>query len=250
MKSIISLQDVRKVFGEKDKKPLVALENISLEIYDGEFFVFVGPSGCGKSTLLRIMSGLEKNYRGEAHFRDDVVREDVSFVFQHFALLPWLTAYENVELSLIAKNIPFSTRRRRVMEELKKLQINKVADLYPKELSGGMRQRVGIARALVSNPRIIFMDEPFSELDSFIAEKLRLELLDIWQKQGLTIVMVTHIIEEALQLADRIAVLTSRPGKIMSVVQNELPRPREKRSSDFYKIYDEIYGLVVPVKIS
>lgn len=245
MRSIITLKNITKNFGEHDTD-LHVLKDISLEIPSGEFFVFVGPSGSGKSTLLRIMSGLEKSYSGEVVLEEGITQKDMSFVFQQFALLPWLTIAQNVELGLIARHIPEDERRAKVMEELKVFGLDKFAHVRPRELSGGMRQRVGIARALATDPKIIFMDEPFSELDSFTAEELRKELLAIWHKRRPTIVMVTHIIPEALELADRIAVLTPRPGKIEKIVTNTLPRPRVTRAKPFYDLEDQLYRLVKP----
>jgi NitT/TauT family transport system ATP-binding protein len=245
MPAVITLKNITKYF-EEDGKQLLILDNISLEIETGEFFVLVGPSGSGKSTLLRIASGLEKSYKGEVILGKDMSQKDMSFVFQQFALLPWLTVFENIELSLLSKNLDPDQRRKIVSGELKQFGLEKFTHSHPKDLSGGMRQRVGIARALASSPKIIFMDEPFSELDSFTAEELRRELLQIWIKRRPTIVMVTHIIAEALELADRIAVLTARPAKIERVVKNTLPRPRVMRSNDFFHMEDQLYSLIRP----
>ncbi len=243
MSAILNLKNVTKKFMEYGKS-LTVLENINLEVEMGEFYVLVGPSGSGKSTILRIMSGLEKDYTGEV--MQGIARDDMSFVFQQFGLLPWLTVYENVELGLLHKNKIEKSRHEIVMKELKLLNLERFARSYPRELSGGMRQRVGIARALATEPKIIFMDEPFSELDSFTAEELRKELLEIWRERKPTIIMVTHIIAEALELADRIAVLTSSPAHIEEVVKNHLPRPREMRSEDFFHLEDRLYKLIRP----
>ena len=243
--SAIVLKKITKYF-EEDGKKLAVLENINLEIENGEFFVLVGPSGSGKSTLLRIMSGLEKKYTGEVIFDKNISHHDISFVFQQFALLPWLTVFENVELGLLSKKIDEKNRHSMVMRELSQFGLEKFAHSYPRDLSGGMRQRVGIARALATDPKIIFMDEPFSELDSFTAEELRKELLQIWSKRRPTIIMVTHIIAEALELADRVAVLTPRPAKIERIIKNTLSRPRAMRSNDFFHLEDQLYQLIRP----
>ena len=243
MDKIISLKQIDKTFTE-DARELVVLRDINLEIISGEFFVILGPSGSGKSTLLRIMSGLEKQFEGTITLGQDISKSDFSFVFQQFALLPWLTIFENVEIGLFARNIPKKQRYETVMDELKRLGLEKFARSFPKELSGGMKQRVGIARSLVTKPKIIFMDEPFSALDSFTAEELRQEILSIWQVTKTTIVMVTHLISEALELSDRIAVLTSRPGKIEAILANPLSRPRQKRSEGFFKMEDKLIELV------
>lgn len=235
----IKLENVSKKF-----EKLSVFKNINLEIFRGEFLIFLGPSGCGKSTLLRIMSGLEKEYDGKAELGQDIKLTDMSFVFQQFALLPWLTVYKNIELGLLARKMPKEQREEIVKRELKIFGLEKFANVYPKELSGGMKQRVGIARALATNPKIIFMDEPFSELDSFIAEELRQDILEIWKERRPTIVMVTHIIEEAVELADRVVVLSPRPTKIKKVVINNIQRPRHKRSPEFYKLEDELHEII------
>ena len=246
METILKLDKISKIFKEKTPPDFSALKNISLEIGAGEFFMMVGPSGSGKSTLLRVISGLEKDYTGQVVFSPDISPADFSFVFQQFALLPWLNVYENVGIGLVAKKINPQLQKESIMKELKILGLEKFATASIRELSGGMRQRVGLARALVTNPKIIFMDEPFSELDSFTASELRKELLAIWQKRKTTIVMVTHLIEEALELGDRIAVLTPRPGTIESIITNPLPRPRDKRSLDFYQLEDKLHQLIKP----
>jgi NitT/TauT family transport system ATP-binding protein len=246
MSTIITLKNVSKYFEEAAVKKLPVLENIDLEIQAGEFFILVGPSGSGKSTLLRIMSGLEKSYKGEVVLDKHISRSDFSFVFQQFALLPWLTVFENVEMGLLAKKMDEKTRHEIVTRELKQFGLEKFAKSFPRDLSGGMRQRVGIARALATEPKIIFMDEPFSELDSFTAEELRKELLGIWMNRKPTIIMVTHIVAEALELADRIAVLTARPARLERVVKNTLPRPRQMRSTDFFSLEDQLYHLIRP----
>ncbi len=246
MQPAIILKNVSKKFIEPGAQDLMAVKDISLEVGRGEFFVFVGPSGSGKSTILRIMSGLEKDFTGELKLEDGLVPNDFSFVFQQFALFPWLTAYQNIEMPLIARNMSETERRHKVQAQLAKLRLEHVGHLHPREMSGGMRQRVGIARALVTDPKVIFMDEPFSELDSFTAEELRQETLSIWQAEKRTIIMVTHIVSEAIELADRIAVLTPRPGKIEKIVHNHLTRPRQKRSPEFFALEDELMGLIKP----
>ena len=238
----IILKNVYKAFGENSAEELYALKDIDLEIEKGEFFMFVGPSGSGKSTILRIMSGLESDYRGEVK----IDRSKIGFVFQQFALMPWLTVRQNVTLPLLSAQISEVERFKKVSVELEKLGLLKFANYFPKELSGGMKQRVGIARALVTEPEIIFMDEPFSDLDSFTAEELRAEILKIWAERRPTIVMVTHIVEEAIELADRIAVLTPRPGRIEKIFINKLLRPRDLRSPEFFKMEDELYNVIKP----
>jgi NitT/TauT family transport system ATP-binding protein len=241
---IIKLKNVSKVFGPPDNR-ITVLSGINLEISRGEFFVFVGPSGSGKSTLLRIMSGLEKSFKGELSLADGR-KPKMSFVFQQFALMPWLTIFENVELALMNQGLSAEERRARVNRELKTLGLQRFAQSRPRDLSGGMRQRVGIARAIVGEPEIMFMDEPFSELDSFTAEELRQELLGIWQARRMTVVMVTHIVSEAVELSDRVAILTPRPGRIERIVVNKLARPRPKRTKEFFDMEDLVTKVIRP----
>ena len=244
---LITLAHVTKVFFDRPSEGLTALEDINLKVFAGEFFILLGPSGSGKSTLLRIMSGLEKEYHGDILMAKDIQdHRSFSFVFQQFALLPWLTVSQNIELGLLARRMPQKERAKIVQKELTQFRLEHFAGVLPHELSGGMRQRVGIARALATSPRVLFMDEPFSELDSFIAEELRHALLDIWQERNLTIIMVTHIAQEALQLASRIAILTSQPGKIEKIIENKLPRPRDKRAPEFFELEDIIYKVIKP----
>src|SRR3989344_5760171 len=245
MNSIITLKNLSKSF-KTAIKPLHVLADVDLEIFDGEFFMFLGPSGSGKSTILRIMSGLEKDFSGKVELGPGITRKDMSFVFQEFALLPWMTVAQNIELGLLARNVSESGRHKIIQRELELLGLEKFGHVYPSELSGGMKQRVGIARALATNPKVMFLDEPFSELDSFTAEELRKELLKIWQERKMTIIMVSHIVEEAVELADRIAVLTPRPSRIEKLIINNLPRPRQKRTEEFFGLEDELYRVIKP----
>lgn len=245
MDKMIELKKVTKVFKQKTQNFTVC-KDITLSIGAGEFFVFVGPSGCGKSTLLRMMSRLENGYTGSIRFDDSIDSSDVAFVFQQFGLLPWLTVYKNIEFALLSRKMSEEDRKLRITRELKRFGLTRFANVFPRELSGGLKQRVGIARALAVNPKIIFLDEPFSELDSFTAEELRLELLRVWESSEITIVMITHLIEEAIELADRIAVLTPRPARIEKVIINRLARPRAKRTSEFFELEDKLYRLVKP----
>lgn len=246
MQTVISVKNLTKVFEEEGNRKLLVLKDINLEIQEGEFFVILGPSGSGKSTLLRLMSGLNKEYEGKIEMSKEIQLSDISFVFQQFALFPWLNVYKNIELGTLAHNYSPEEREKRVIHELKLFNLEKFKNTYPKELSGGMRQRAGIGRAFVSEPKIIFMDEPFSELDSFTAKELRQEFLRIWKEKHQTVIMVTHLIEEAIELADRIAVLTSMPGKIEKIIVNNLPRPREKRTQTFWQMEDELDELIKP----
>ena len=234
----IILKDVGRSF--HDDRPLIAVKDVSLHVMPGEFFVFVGLSGSGKSTLLRIMSGLDQPTAGSVQLGQGIGRGDLGFVFQQFALLPWLTVQENVGLGLIARGMSRKQRQQKVAAELVALGLSDLARAMPRQLSGGQRQRVGIARALVTNPKILFMDEPFSELDSLTAEQLRQEVLRLWQERKFTVVMVTHLLPEAIELADRIAVLKANPGRVAHIIENPLARPRDLRSQEMFKLEDTL----------
>lgn len=246
MKSAFSLKKVSKIFQTDHRNKFIALKNITLTVASGEFFIILGPSGSGKSTLLRLMSGLEQDFTGLISRNAEIAPEDISFVFQQFALFPWLTVAENIAIGLRARHASEDVIQERVTRELKRLHLEKFAHVYPKELSGGMKQRVGIARALATDPKVIFMDEPFSEIDSFTAEELRQDFLHIWKETHQTIIMVTHLIPEAIELADRIAVLTALPGQVEAIITNTVPRPRNKRAKAFFALEDQLYGLIKP----
>lgn len=238
MEYMLTLDNVSRTFN--DERHVVAVKDVSVNVHAGEFFVFVGLSGSGKSTLLRMMSGLDAPTSGSVHLADTITQHDIGFVFQQFALLPWLSVYDNVQMPLIARHIPAAQRHKRVVAELEMLGLGKLMDAMPRALSGGQRQRVGIARALVTEPKVLFLDEPFSELDSFTAEKLRGELLQVWGERKFTVVMVTHILPEAVQMADRIAVLQANPGRIAHIFDNTIARPRSMRSPEVFALEDQI----------
>ncbi len=245
--TLIELQHVNLQFDIAEKiRDLKVLHEVSVDIKRGEFFVFLGPSGSGKSTILRIMSGLEKGYTGMVTISPELSRTNMSFVFQQFALLPWLTVYDNIALGLRARKEKESVVHKKVNDVLEELGLKKFIKSYPHELSGGMKQRVGIARALAIDPTIMFMDEPFSGLDSFTAKELRAELLKIWSEHNMTIVLVTHLVSEAIELGDRIAILTPRPATIEKIIENPLSRPRQPRTPEFYELEDRITELVRP----
>ncbi len=217
------------------------LKDVNFTLNKGEFLVLLGPSGCGKSTLLRTIAGLSKEkHQGSILFEKDYDNSKTSFVFQDFGLLPWLSIKENVALSLVGRNVPKSVQEQKVSAILGKLGLHGFENHRPHQLSGGMKQRVGIARALVTDPELILLDEPFSELDFFTATKLRNELLELWQETKATIIMVSHYVEEAVCLADHIAVFSDRPGTIKNIMKNDLPRPRNIREPSFFTLEDKI----------
>lgn len=239
MQPLISIQRVNKFFEEDDRRVNV-LSDISFEVLPGEFLMLLGPSGSGKSTLLRLMAGLIEPSSGH------IVKKplQLGFIFQNFALFPWLNVEDNVAFGLRMKGLGKKKRASLARKQIEEMGLGGFEKAFPRELSGGMKQRVGIARALAIEPDVIFLDEPFSALDSFTAARLRQDLLDIWQEKKLTIIMVTHSIEEAVLLADRIAVLSVGPATIEAVVNNPLPRPRNTRSAKFYQLSDHIQKLV------
>ena len=222
------------------KKSVAALSDVNLTVSQGEFLLLLGPSGCGKSTLLRIMSGLDHHTKGSLHFHKNYDQTKCSFVFQNFGILPWLTVTQNIALNLIGAHIPLAEQKQAITKIIEAFGLTAFSTRYPHELSGGMKQRVGLARAFVSNPEIIFLDEPFSELDFFTAQTLRELLLHLWKDRQTTVVMVSHYINEAVLLADRIAVFSERPGRIKVVLENTLARPRNPRSAEFYELEDTI----------
>jgi len=207
----------------------------------------VGPSGCGKSTLLRLIAGLDKPSKGKIIFDGDKPvpgESKMTMVFQSFALLPWLTIRENVGFGLKMRGANPSQIGKIVPNLISEMGLEGFEHKHPKELSGGMKQRVGLARALALEPEALLMDEPFSALDEFTADVLRKEFLKVWQKRKMTIVMVTHLVTEAAEMADRIVVFTPRPGTIEKIVENQLLRPRNKRSEDFFALSDKLTALV------
>ncbi|MFM2414836.1 MAG: hypothetical protein RI911_529 [Candidatus Parcubacteria bacterium] len=243
---LITLERVTKQFKDASGRDFIAIKDISLTVRHGEFFTLIGPSGSGKSTVMRIMAGLEKETVGTVTRHPDVVPGKIGYVFQNFALMPWMTIEENVGFGLTANYVPESEKNERVREQLSRFKLEQFAKARPKDLSGGMRQRVGLARAFVMKPKVIFMDEPFSELDTFTAEELRQELLDLWAEEKPTIIMVTHLIPEAVELADRVGVFTPRPGKLEAMVINDLPRPRPKRTPEVFALEDKLTEIIKP----
>lgn len=208
---------------------LEALEDVSLQVGAGEFLCIVGPSGCGKSTLLRVLGGLVRPTSGRVYLGGELLtapRRQIGFVFQKANLMPWRTVLRNVTLPLEIQKVEVAESRKRARELLKLVGLEGFEDAYPHELSGGMEQRVAIARALIHDPAILLLDEPFGALDALTREQMNLELLRIWQAKWKTVVMVTHSIQEAIFLADRILVMSSRPGRIQASFPVPLPRPR------------------------
>jgi len=247
--ALLELKNVAKSFPYA-KGNLQVLEGMTFTVDEGQLVAIVGPSGCGKSTLLRIINGLIPPTTGQVLYNGrqvDGINLECALVFQSFALMPWLSVKANVELGLEARGLAPAAREKRASIYIDKVGLDGFEEAYPRELSGGMKQRVGLARALAVEPRVLLMDEPFSALDALTAITLREELLDIWQSLDMpvhTIVMVTHIIEEAVELADRILVLTPNPGRLVADLKVDLPRPRDRRREGFNALTDHVFRLI------
>jgi NitT/TauT family transport system ATP-binding protein len=248
--SIIEVSHVTKTFTSPDGSPLPVLDDISLSLHEGEIVALLGRSGSGKSTLLRCIAGLIAPTSGEVSYRGvplNGANPGVSMVFQSFALLPWLTVAQNVELGLEAQGVGAAERKERAEAAIDRIGLDGFESAFPKELSGGMRQRVGFARALVVEPDALLMDEPFSALDVLTALNLRVELLRLWSEPDFptkAMLIVTHNIEEAVVLADRIFVLGSNPGRIRSEIACTFPQPRNRHDEAFSALVDEIYVMM------
>jgi NitT/TauT family transport system ATP-binding protein len=230
---------------------LPVLVDVSLETRKDEFVMITGPSGCGKSTLLRIISGLVKPTSGVVKFRGQPVLkpiDEIGMVFQNFVLLPWKTSFENVMFGLSSRTeLQESEKKGRALKALEDSGLKGFENVYPGELSGGMKQRVGVARALALEPQVLLMDEPFSSLDDLTAEHLRREIYSLLINPGSsvqTVIMVSHNVEEIIEIADTAYVLSHRPGRVIGRLKIDLPRPRDKKSKEFFDWVDRIYGLL------
>ena len=249
--TLLSVNHVTQVFqtGSGESRAPV-LSDVSLSLKTGEIVALLGRSGSGKSTLLRIIAGLTRPTEGTVTISGEPVdgpAREVAMVFQSFALFPWLDVLDNVEIGPRANGVPLDETRKRALQAIDTIGLDGFESAYPKELSGGMRQRVGFARALVMQPKILLMDEPFSALDVLTAETLRTDLLDLWQEGRIpikSILMVTHNIEEAVLMADRILVLSSNPGRIASEIPVDIPHPRDRLEPEFRELVEKIYALM------
>jgi len=247
---MIEVVNVEKSYKTGDRQDLLVLQDIHFRLHENEIVAILGKSGSGKSTLLRILAGLVPPSSGTVNYRGKSVNgpvRGISMVFQNFALLPWLTVLQNVELGLEALGVGREERRERALKAIDTIGLDGFESAFPKELSGGMRQRVGFARALVVNPDILLMDEPFSALDVLTADNLKSDLLDIWQSKhtGINgIIFVTHNIEEAVLLADRIIIFNSNPGSIRGELKVTIPHPRSDLDPRFRNQIDRVYTLM------
>ncbi len=249
--TLLNVENVNQTYatGSGETRKLV-LDNVSMSLKTGEIVALLGRSGSGKSTLLRIIAGLNRPTSGTVTISGkpiDGPAEQVAMVFQSFALFPWLNVLDNVEIGPRANGVSLEETRQRALKAIDTIGLDGFESAYPKELSGGMRQRVGFARALVMQPQILLMDEPFSALDVLTAETLRTDLLDLWQEGRIpikSILMVTHNIEEAVVMSDRILVLSSNPGRIASEIPNTIPHPRDRLDPPFRALVEQIYALM------
>src|SRR6202790_4260609 len=247
---LLETKEVCKTYRTADRAGRLVLDRIDFALKEGEIVAILGKSGSGKSTFLRVLAGLTPQSKGNVTYRGAPVVapvQGVAMVFQSFALFPWLTVLGNVELGLEAQGVPRDERRKRAIAAIDLIGLDGYESAYPKELSGGMRQRVGFARALVVNPDVLLLDEPFSALDVLTAETLRGDLVDLWLEHKIptkSILLVSHNIEESVEMADRILIFSSDPGRIRAEIRVPLPRPRDWNSPGFRSIVDQVYTLL------
>jgi NitT/TauT family transport system ATP-binding protein len=247
--SLLELRGISQIYSGGTKQ-FTAVQDVNLTLSEGEYVALLGPSGCGKSTLLRIMIGLQQPSQGYVIYRGERLRSvnpQAAIVFQTFGLFPWLTVLENVDVALKAHGVAAKDRTPRALDLLDRVGLDGFETAYPRELSGGMRQKVGFARAMAVEPVLLCLDEPFSALDVLSAEALRGELLELWTSGNIptqAILMVTHNIEEAVFMADRIVVMDKEPGRVVADMQVVLPHPRQRKSPEFLAIVDRAYALL------
>jgi len=249
--AVLEIKDVTKSF-QMEKSKISVLEDVSFSVGKDEFVCLVGPSGCGKSTLLRIIAGLDKADSGQVLFHGQPITSPtpkITMIFQLFGLLPWKTALENVAVPLEVLGIRKESREEIAKSYLRMVGLEGFENTYPHDLSGGMKQRVGIARALALQPEVLLMDEPFSSLDELTAKTLRTLVLEIWRDPSLptnTFVMVSHNVEEGVYMADRVIVMSPRPGRIIDEVRVNLPRPRTEylRDQEYFHRVDEVVAIL------
>ncbi len=242
---VISARGINKIFNLGSTEEVVALQNINLDIYPGEFISLIGPSGCGKSTLLRLIGDLITPTSGEMKINGKDPHQarldrDYGMVFQAATLYDWRSVSKNVQLPLEIMGYPRGERKRRAQEMLEMVELGGFGNHYPWQLSGGMQQRVAIARALAFEPSLILMDEPFGALDEFTRERMNMELLRIWERTGITVVFVTHSIPEAIFLSNRIVIMSPRPGRITEIVETDLPYPRNFETRELPGYFEKV----------
>ncbi|MGF7186696.1 ABC-type nitrate/sulfonate/bicarbonate transport system ATPase subunit [Desulfitispora alkaliphila] len=244
---VLRIKEIEKTFITERGAQVNALKDINLSVDKNEFICLLGPSGCGKSTLLRLIAGLEVETKGEIFYQGESLtkgHKDIGMVFQQYSLLPWRTVINNVTLGLEFAGIKKKRRKEIAEQYLTLVGLQNYSNSYPYELSGGMQQRVAIARALASDPQLLLMDEPFGALDAHTRILLQQELLNIWRQNKKTIIFVTHSVDEAVYLADRIVVMTSGPGRIKDIINVSMPRPRERSNPQFGKLTSMLLNML------
>jgi len=247
--ALLEVRHVSRYYG-KGAKRFMAVQDVNLKIYPDEFVCLLGPSGCGKSTMLRMITGLNPVSEGQVLYRGQAlvgVNPHATIVFQTFALYPWLTVLENVEVALKARGVPEPQRHEKALQLLDKVGLDGFESAYPRELSGGMRQKCGFARAMAVEPELLCLDEPFSALDVLSAEALRGELMELWLNKAIptqAVLMVTHNIEEAVFMADRIVVMEKDPGRVLTELRVTLRHPRHHKDTAFQALVDKVYAAV------
>ncbi|MDA1000587.1 MAG: ABC transporter ATP-binding protein [bacterium] len=245
MPTKIEIRNLRKVYNTPERK-VHALEDVNLNIEDGEFLALVGLSGCGKTTLLNILAGFVEITAGTVLMDGKTITSeyDKGVVFQEYALFPWLTALKNVEYGLAIRDVPPKEREEIAREFLRLVRLQDFADMYPHNLSGGMRQRVAVARALAFDPQVLLMDEPFGALDAQTREELQELTVDVWRKTKKTVLYVTHNLSEAVYMGERVVVFVPNPGRIREIVSIKIPRPRDALSKEFIEIQRNLNELI------
>ncbi len=242
MSSEITISHVNRVYKDADQNTVEALRDVSLDIRPGEFISVIGPSGCGKTTLLRLIAGLDKPQSGSLKIDGKAIASvdpERGFVFQQGSLFPWLTVKRNIAYGLKARGV-YREKKEAIARYIELVGLQGFEHAYPHQISGGMAQRVAIARALINEPKALLLDEPMGALDSFTRAALQDKLLELWKSNGITMVLVTHDIDEAIYLSDRIVIMTPRPGKISEVIEVDLPRPRHRGGSHFLAMRKKI----------
>jgi ABC-type nitrate/sulfonate/bicarbonate transport system ATPase subunit len=232
----IHIKNVDRVYIDASGSRVEALQDVSLDILAGEFITLIGPSGCGKTTLMRLIAGLDKPQSGEIFIDDQKIESthyERGYVFQQANLFPWETIEKNIASGLIARGI-YKKRKHEVGEYIRLTGLEGFEKFYPHQVSGGMMQRASLARALINDPKVLLLDEPLGALDAFTRMDLQDKLLELWRQRGTTMILVTHDVDEAITLSDRVVIMTPRPGRIEAVIKNDLPRPRARNSSGFF----------------
>jgi ABC-type nitrate/sulfonate/bicarbonate transport system ATPase subunit len=242
MSVLIEVKNVTRVYRDSGGNPVYALKAVDLDIEDGEFISIIGPSGCGKTTLLRLIAGLDKPEEGSLSINGQEIQGpsyERGYIFQQAALFPWATVYDNVALGLKARKV-FAENREKVREFINMIGLEGFERAYPHEISGGMAQRVAIIRSLINEPKVLLLDEPLGALDAFKRIELQEQLVSIWKKTGATMVMVTHDVDEAIALSDRIVIMTPRPGRIVHIVTVDINPERNRNNDDFIALRKSI----------